>query len=59
MPIRGLRVKKYTPNMAMFGDFDRTEAHFLAPYYQYRPDSFHHPGCVIDKNISLSMVKWA
>ena len=26
---------KYTPNMAMFGDFDQTEAHFLAPYYQY------------------------
>ena len=35
MPIRGLRVQKYTQNMAMFGDFDRTEANFLAPYYQY------------------------
>ena len=30
MPISGLRVQKYTPNMAMFGDFDQTEAHFLA-----------------------------
>ena len=34
MPIGGLRVQKYAPNMAMFGDFDQTEAHFLAPYYQ-------------------------
>ena len=28
---KGVKGKKYTPNMAMFGDFDRTEAHFLAP----------------------------
>jgi len=63
MPIWGLRVQKYTPHMAMFGDFDKTEAHFLAPYYQYmynsvRPESIHHSECVIDKIISLSMVKW-
>ena len=35
MPIKGLRVQKCTPNMAMIGDFDQTEAHFLALYYQY------------------------
>ena len=32
---RGVKGQKYTPNMAMIGDFDQTEAHFLAPYYQY------------------------
>ena len=62
MPIRGLRVQKYTPNMAMFGDFDRTEAYYLHPttntcYNSVRPDSIHHAGCVIDKKISFSMVK--
>ena len=35
MPIRGLRVQKYTQNMAICYDFDKTSAYFLAPYYQY------------------------
>jgi hypothetical protein len=35
MPIWGLGVQKYTQNMAIFGDFDQTEAYFLAPYNQY------------------------
>ena len=63
MPIRGLRVQKYTSNMAMFGDFHQTEQMFLHPttntcYKSVRTDSIHHSGCVIDKQISLSMVKW-
>ncbi len=63
MPVRGLRVQKYTQNMAVFGDVDQAEAHFLAPYYQFKlqqcqPDFIHHPGCAIDEHISLSMVKW-
>ena len=51
---------KYTQNMAMFCDFDQTEAHFLAPYYQYnvRLELIHHRGCVIDGKICLSMGKW-
>jgi hypothetical protein len=32
---KGLRVQQYTQNMAIFGDFDQTEAYFLAPYNQY------------------------
>ena len=35
MLIRGLRVQNYSQNMAILCDFDQTEAHFLAPYYQY------------------------
>jgi hypothetical protein len=49
--------------MAVFGEVDQAEAHFLAPYYQFKlqqcqPDFIHHPGCAIDENISLSMLKW-
>jgi hypothetical protein len=36
MPVRGLRVQKYTQNMVIFGDVDQAEAHFLAPYYQFK-----------------------
>ena len=35
MLIRVLRLKTYTQNMAIVGDFDQTETLFLAPYYQY------------------------
>jgi len=32
---KGVKGPKIYQNMAMFGDFDQTEAHFLVPYYQY------------------------
>ena len=63
MPIRGLRVQKYTPNMAMFGDFDQTEAHFsctLLPIHVTTVSDltlFIIQDVIEGKN-SFSMVKW-
>ena len=61
MLIRVLRVKTYTQNMAIVGDFDQTEALHATTntcHNSVRPDFIHHPGCVINRKISLSMVKW-
>ena len=49
--------------MAIYFIWIKLKHIFLHPttntcYNSVRPDFVHHPGCVIDGKISLSMVKW-
>ena len=63
MPIMGLKVKNIPKTWRLFVILIKRKHVFLHSttntcYNSVRPDFIHPPGCVIDVNISLSMVKW-
>ena len=63
MLIKVLRVKTYTKIWRLLVILIKLKHSFLHPttntcYNSVRPEFIHHPGCVINRQIGLSMVKW-